>query len=312
MQPIIFVIGGPTASGKSLASQHLARNLKGIIINADSVQLYQELPLLTAKPTEEEMAYVPHRLYGKLTSQDTVTASLWTTWTWQEIEKTHLYKKIPLIVGGSGFYLKALMEGLSPMPEIPHEIRMRGQTIRQEQGLAILFDVLQRQDPESAKKLSPNDAHRILRAWEVWEATGIPLSVWQRQQSSDASKIQNYKFVKIFINPARSQLYQRINERVLKMMDRGALGEVKNLLELNITLPHPLQKAVGVHELSQYLKGCISYDEAIHQMQTKTRQYAKRQITWFSHQFKADLTYPFLYEEAAFERFAQDHNLQNF
>lgn len=311
MQPVIFVIGGPTASGKSLVAQNLAHVLNGVVVNADSIQLYRELPLLTAQPTLEEMAGLPHRLYGTLTSQDAVTAALWTTWTWKEIESAHGLNKIPIIVGGSGFYLKALTEGLSRMPEISSDIRLKGQIIKEEQGLEVIFNVLQHHDPETAKKLSPNDTQRILRAWEVWETTKIPISIWKRHHSIDAQKIQNYKFVKIYINPPRDQLYQKINKRVLEMMEKGVLNEVQNFSKLDISNNHPLLKAIGVHELTQYLKESISLDTAIDQMQTKTRQYAKRQITWFSNQFKADLMCPFLYDRSMFERFAIDHNLYN-
>lgn len=309
MKPIVFVLGGPTASGKSLAAQHLGKAFGGAIINADSVQLYKELRLLTATPSLEEMGSVPHRLYGTLTSEDKVTAALWREWALQEIETAHRSQSLPILVGGSGFYLKALMEGLSPIPEIPPEIRLQGLKIKEEQGLEVLFSFLQKHDPQSAERLSPHDTHRILRAWEVWESTKTPLSVWQKYHALDAKKINTYRFVKIFINPEREYLYQKINDRVLKMMEKGALKEVENLLKLRLPLHHPLEKAVGVHELTQYLKGCISYEAAIEEMQTKTRQYAKRQITWFSNQFKADVMYPFLYEEERFEKFIREHKL---
>jgi len=292
----VFIIAGPTASGKSQFSLDLAKLIDGVIINADSLQLYGDLPLLTAHPTPDDLKKIPHELYGILPSETRTTAPIWSELAQREIQKAFKAQKRPLLVGGTGFYLKVLMEGLNDIPQIPHETREKGNHLVKEKGLSFLWEDLKTKDPETLSHLSPNDIQRIQRAWEVYEFTKKPLSFWQNKNT--LSKNQNsLSFFKILFKPSRESLCNVIDQRAALMIEKGALQEVQNLLTKELSPSHPLRKAVGVSELQSHLEGILSLEEAFLKMSIKTRQYAKRQTTWFAHQFNPDIIYPFLYGE---------------
>ena len=290
LKKTVLVIGGATGSGKSRLAFDLARAINGVIINADSLQLYSSLPILTAHPTQDDQECVPHRLYGVLSSEIRTTAPYWTTLARHEIQESHLQNKIPIFVGGTGFYLKALMEGLSPIPEIPLDIKEKSRALLTEHGLSFLFKDLQAKDPHLA--LHPHDTQRILRAWEVITYTQKPLSFWQKHKAQDHTSLN---FFKIVLMPPRPLLDEALQIRSIKMLQTGALEEVENLQNLVLSASHPLKKAIGVLEIEAYLKKDISLEDTLSLITTKTRQYAKRQSTWFTHQLSADILFPFLY-----------------
>ncbi len=291
----VFVIAGPTASGKSQFTLDLAASLEGVIINGDSLQLYRELPLLTAHPSAVDLKKVSHKLYGTLDLETRTTAPLWADLAHTEIQKAQKRGKIPIIVGGTGFYLKVLMEGLNDIPKIPPEIREKGRLLLQEKGLSFLWEDLKTKDPETLLSLSPNDTQRLLRAWEIYEFTNIPLSLWQKKDILSETQ-KNLSFFKILLKPPRDALCKAIEHRTTAMIEKGALKEVQNLLTQDLPAFHPLRKAVGVTELQAHLEGDTSLEEALLKMSIKTRQYAKRQTTWFAHQFNPDFIYPLLYD----------------
>ena len=291
----VFVIGGPTASGKSRFALDLATLLEGVIINGDSLQLYGELPILTAHPSPLDLKKSPHRLYGTLSPDTRTTAPFWAQRAHTEIQEVLAQGKTPIVVGGTGFYLKVLMEGLNDIPKPSPEIREKGKKILEEKGLSFLWEDLKTKDPESLQHLSPNDTQRLLRTWEIYEFTKIPLSLWQKKELLPQPS-QELSFFKILLKPPREDIWASINHRTGLMIEKGALKEVQNLLLNTLSSSHPLKKAVGVTELLSYLEGKLSLENALLNITIKTRQYAKRQTTWFAHQFHPDLIYPFLYD----------------
>ena len=281
-QPVL-VVAGPTASGKSALAARLARELDGIVINADSMQVYRDLPILTAQPSAAEMAVVPHRLYGFLALDDSCSADRWAGLARTEIDAAHKAGKVPVLCGGTGLYLRGLMQGLSPIPDIPPEVRAEARALLQQIGAPALRARLAKHDPEIAARLHPNDPQRIARAWEVWLATGRPLSQWQKLPPTPPGDLRFLTFV---ILPERAALYRCCDARFLAMLERGALDEVRRALSL-----YPPErrgqggaKALGFAELAQ----CVDHPErlevAISAAQQATRNYAKRQVTWFRHQ----------------------------
>ncbi|MBS0185791.1 MAG: tRNA (adenosine(37)-N6)-dimethylallyltransferase MiaA [Proteobacteria bacterium] len=292
----VFIIAGPTASGKSQFSLDLAKLINGVIINADSLQLYEDLPILTAHPPAHDLKKIPHKLYGILPSETRITAPIWAKLAHGEIQKAFKAQKRPILVGGTGFYLKVLMEGLDEIPQIPPEIREKGNQLIKEKGLSFLWENLKMKDPEILSHLSPNDTQRIQRAWEVYEFTHQPLSFWQNKNNLSKNQ-SSLSFFKILFKPPRESLCKVIDQRATLMIEKGALKEVQNLFTKGLSPSHPLRKAVGVSELESYLEGTLSLEEARLKMSIKTRQYAKRQTTWFAHQFNSDIIYPFLYDE---------------
>lgn len=281
-QPVL-VVAGPTASGKSALAARLARELDGIVINADSMQVYRDLPILTAQPSAAEMAAVPHRLYGFLALDDACTADRWAGLALAEIAAAHKAGKLPVLCGGTGLYLRGLMQGFSPIPEIPADVRTEARALLQEIGAPALRERLAECDPEIAARLHPNDPQRIARAWEVWKATGRPLSEWQKLPPTPPAGLA---FLTLVILPERGALYRRCDVRFLAMLERGALDEVGRALSL-----YPPErrreggaKALGFAELAQCVDHPERLDEAVSVAQQATRNYAKRQVTWFRHQ----------------------------
>lgn len=293
----VLVVGGPTASGKSGLALELARRLNGVVINADSMQVYRELSVLTARPGPEALAAAPHRLYGVLPAAEACSVARWLALALAEIAACHAAGMLPVVVGGSGLYLRALMLGLSELPEIAPEIRAAAREKLESLGPAGLHAELAARDPATAARLKPGDRQRILRAWEVLEATGRPLADWQREDRGAAPP--GLRFSTIVLDPPRVELYESCDRRFDAMLAAGGLDEVRALEALGLDPALPALKALGVPELRRHLVGELSLAEAAALARQSTRRYAKRQVTWFRHQVigKAEplLTIPSLY-----------------
>ncbi len=273
-----ILIAGPTASGKSGLALRLAEALGGLVINANSMQVYRELRILTARPSVEEEARVPHALYGGVPGSEAYSAGRFATDAARALGEAREKGLRPIIVGGTGLYFKALTEGLSPMPEIPAEIRAHWRSEAGKMPEGALHAVLARRDPEMAARLAPGDTQRIVRALEVLEASGESLSQWQ--QRPRAPVLDAAETVRLVVAPERSALYARIDARFDKMIAAGAFEEVQQLATLGLDPQLPVMNALGVRPLMQHVAGALPLAEAIAAAQTETRQYAKRQLTW--------------------------------
>ncbi|MBP2292111.1 tRNA (adenosine(37)-N6)-dimethylallyltransferase MiaA [Azospirillum rugosum] len=280
----VVVIGGPTASGKSGMALDIAEALGGTVINADSMQLYADLDVLTARPGPADLARVPHRLYGVLPASERGSAARWRDMALAEIAAAHAADRLPVVVGGTGLYLRSLMEGLSAVPAIPEEVRRAAHARLRELGGEAFRAELVARDPASAK-LNAGDTTRLTRAWEVLEATGHPLSHWQTRTAEGAP--EGLAFTVLVLDPPRDALYANCDRRFVVMMGQGALEEVRRLDAQALDPDLPAMKALGVPELRRYLQNELSLDEAIALAQQSTRRYAKRQVTWFRHQLVA-------------------------
>ncbi len=272
-QKSALLIAGPTASGKSALALKLARERNGVIINADSMQVYRELRILTARPTAEEEATVPHRLFGHVSGADSYSVAHWLADATREINACWQEGRLPILCGGTGLYFRALEQGLAELPSIPGEIRERWRNANHN-----LHDELARRDSEMAARLKPGDRQRIARALEVVEATGRSLSQWQKEGQS-ASILQGVTVECLFLDVGRDELYARAERRFDQMINAGALEEVRVLPPL--PLSSPLLKAIGVRELQTHLRGEIPLELAVTDAKTATRRYIKRQLTWW-------------------------------
>jgi tRNA dimethylallyltransferase len=281
------LIAGPTASGKSALALTLAQELDGVIINADSMQIYRDLRILTARPSPDEEARVPHRLYGHVDAAMTYSVGRYVTEAADALARTEYQGKLPIFVGGTGLYFKALTRGLAAIPPTPAQVR---KTVRERlaaQGPEVLHAELAKADAATAERLKTTDRQRIARALEVVLATGRSLSEWHKQQG--APLLDRARVVPLFVSPERAELYARIDARFDAMLGAGALGEVVELAALRLDPQLPAMKAHGVPWLIQHLQGRITLEEASQQAKLDVRHYAKRQYTWFRHQL-ADWT----------------------
>ncbi len=275
------LIAGPTASGKSALGIKLAQRLGGVVINADSMQVYRDLRVITARPTPEEETETPHRLYGHVDAAVNFSVGRYVADAVQ-VMRDFDGRKLPIVVGGTGLYFKALTEGLSDIPPVPEEIR--DEVRRESEGLETpeLHRLLSERDPETARTLRPSDRLRVQRALEIFAATGQPLVSFHGARQP--GPLSHVPVVKLFLAPDREELRRRIDQRFLAMMEQGALDEVKALGERGLDPMLPAMRAHGVPGLLAYLRGEMSLDEAIAKGQGDTRRYAKRQFTWFRHQ----------------------------
>ncbi len=282
----IHIIAGPTASGKSARALELAEQTDGVIINCDSMQIYDGLKILTAQPSKADLKQVPHLLYSHLHPNDTCSAGNWREIVQPIIENILSQGKSPIIVGGSGLYIKALTEGLSPMPDVPQEIRDAAVKKQKDLGNPDFHAELKKRDSVMADRFHPFHTARLVRAWEVLDATGKSLSEWQKLERLAPPK--NWDFKIEIIIPERSVQHQRCNDRFLWMMDNGALEEVeefsKKINNNEIRDNVALVKALGYPQLLSYITGNMSKEDAIERAQARTRQYAKQQVTWFKNQ----------------------------
>ena len=273
-----LVVTGPTASGKSALALAIAREFDGIIVNADSMQVYRELSILTARPGRAELAAAPHHLYGVLPASERCSAGRWRDMALNAMAEAP--EKLAVATGGTGFYLRALRSGLSPIPDIPGEALREGVARVVRIGAGALHDELAERDPETAQRLNPRDSQRILRAWLVLEATGRTLSDWQREPPA-GDRAPSLVFM---LMPPRPALYEAIDQRLHRMVRQGAVEEARAFLALGLDSSLPAMKAVGVREFGRLLAGEVTEEAAIAAAQQETRRYAKRQITWLRHQ----------------------------
>jgi tRNA dimethylallyltransferase len=277
-KPPLVVIAGPTASGKSALALNLAQQIGGVIVNADSAQIYRDLRVLSAAPTDEDLRRAEHRLYGVRNGALPCSAAEWAALARREIDDIHASGRTPILAGGTGLYLRTLIEGIAPVPAIDADIRSRVREAPVEENLA----KLEMLDPASAARLNRGDTTRINRALEVILSTGRTLAEWQMARSGGIVDLVEIKPVVLL--PPRKWLYARCDERFARMIDSGAVAEVEALLARKLNPNVPAMRAIGVPELVAYLRGESTLDEAIAAGQQATRRYAKRQYTWFAHQ----------------------------
>lgn len=275
-----LVVAGPTASGKSDLALRLAERFHGIIINADSMQLYRELKILTARPGQEAEARAPHRLYGILPAAEAGSVATWRGLALTEIEAAWADGHLPILVGGTGLYLQALYRGLAPVPAVPPSVVAEATMLHAELGPEAFHRALATRDPEMAARLLPSDRQRLVRAFSVITATGRSLAAWQTMPPPLAFEAP---LATIHLDPPRGEIYSRCDARFAAMVGMGALDEVAALLALGLDPGLPAMKAVGIAPLTRHLRGEISLAEAIAAGQQATRRYAKRQLTWFRH-----------------------------
>jgi tRNA dimethylallyltransferase len=316
----VLVVAGPTASGKSTLAARLAREFGGIVINADSMQVYRDLPILTAQPSDADMAAVAHRLYGFLGLDDVCSAERWANLARREVDAAHGAGKLPILCGGTGLYLRALMQGFSPIPDVPADVRRAARDLLDEIGSAALRERLAIGDPASATRLHANDRQRIVRAWEVLQATGRPLSEWQALPPAAPDDLRFLTFVLL---PERAALYRACDERFCAMLARGALAEVRGVLgrypglyRPDCAPPEGGAKALGFWGLARHAsEGSEASAETIAAAQQQTRNYAKRQGTWFRNQMPSG---NFITPEAPDMQFSESsyagisHKIRNF
>ncbi|MBX7495975.1 tRNA (adenosine(37)-N6)-dimethylallyltransferase MiaA [Qipengyuania sp. 6B39] len=281
-QPVAL-IAGPTASGKSDLAVRLAQRLaedgrRGVVLNADSAQVYDDLHVLSARPTEAEMAGIEHRLFGAWDGANPCSAADWAAAAKREIAALHADGAVPILCGGTGLYMRTLLEGIAPVPEIDAAVRAQVRRMGQEEARA----ALEREDPAAAARLAPADNARTTRALEVVRSTGRTLADWQAQKEGGiGDAIEPHPLVLL---PEREWLYERCDRRFVMMTEQGAVEEVQALLARDLDPALPVMRAIGVPEITAWLKGELGRDEAIAAGQTATRRYAKRQYTWFRHQ----------------------------
>ncbi|MEH6404914.1 MAG: tRNA (adenosine(37)-N6)-dimethylallyltransferase MiaA [Sneathiella sp.] len=273
------LLAGPTASGKSALAIAIANEFDGVVINGDSMQVYNALRVITARPSLEEETSAPHRLYGVLEPDDYCTAARWRDMALAEIDACHEQGKLPIIVGGTGLYFEILTKGIAEIPTISQEKRSELRSLQVEQGNQVIYDRLLQKDPEMAAKLNVGDTQRLLRALEVFEDTGVTLSQWQKT-ASDGPTLDCPR-IWLALAPERQWLYDRCNRRLDWMIEEGgAIEEVKAILERELDSSLPSMKALGVPEIIEYLEGGISKEETAERVKMQTRRYAKRQMTW--------------------------------
>ncbi|MFN3523300.1 MAG: tRNA (adenosine(37)-N6)-dimethylallyltransferase MiaA [Phenylobacterium sp.] len=281
MEPRIWLIAGPTASGKSALALRLARERGGEIVNADSMQLYADLRLLTARPSPQEEAQAPHHLFGVADAADAWSTGRWLRAVLETLETIAARGRPAIVVGGTGLYFRALTEGLADIPQIPPAVRAGAEADYGALGEAAFRARLAKADPQAAARIAAGDRQRLVRAWEVLAATGTSLSDWQ---GSTGSALPADAWRGVALEPPRAQLYARCDARLEAMLAAGALDEVAALAARNLDPSLPLMKAVGVRELSAHLRGETALAEALAAAQQETRRYAKRQMTWVRRQ----------------------------
>ena len=288
MAKTVHIIAGPTAGGKSALAIKRALELDGEIVNCDSRQIYNELPILSAQPSASDKAQAPHHLYGTLSPNEICSAGRWREMVMPLIDDILERDKIPVITGGNGLYIKTLMEGISPIPEVAQDIREAAVAYQARIGNPAFHAELEKRDPQTAALYHPMHTARLIHAWEILEATGKPLAYWQSLPKS--APPEDWLFDVTIMMPERETLYARCDQRFVQMMDEGAPEELasfdKKVEEGEISKESVLIKTVGANGLRAWREGRISKEDAIILAQTETRQYAKRQTTWFNNQIK--------------------------
>ncbi len=285
MKKPVLMIAGPTASGKSELALQLAARFDGVVINGDSMQVYKEMRVLTARPSEAEEARAPHRLYGVLSVDDPCSAGRWVSLAQREIDAAIAQDKTPIIVGGTGLYFETLIEGIAPTPDILPDIRSAVRDRMDRLGAAAFHEELRLKDPNMADRLRPSDRQRVMRATEVFDATGLSLTDWQAKQP--AGPPFEHPWLGLVVEIAREELYERCDLRLDLMVENGALDEVRTLKSLGFDRNLPAMKALGVPDFLSYLDGEVDWELALKNAKTGTRRYAKRQMTWLKRKMIA-------------------------
>jgi tRNA dimethylallyltransferase len=275
---LFTLIAGPTASGKSAIAMRIAGEARGLVVNADSMQVYKELRVLTARPGEADEAAVPHRLYGMRPASEPYSVAAWLGDLRPLVEAARAGGPPLVIVGGTGLYFRALLEGLSPVPEIPADIRSFWRNEAAVKGSAALHETLTTRDPVIAGRVRPSDPQRIIRALEVLDATGRSLADWQ--QVAGEPLIRAEEAARLYVCPPRDELYRRCDARLDAMVGMGVLDEVERLRALDLDPSVPLMRALGVKPFLAFLQKSLDWEAALDAAKTETRQYAKRQLTW--------------------------------
>ncbi|WP_296329519.1 tRNA (adenosine(37)-N6)-dimethylallyltransferase MiaA [Reyranella sp.] len=286
-RPSVIVVTGPTASGKSALALALAERRGGTVINADAMQTYDAFPILTAQPAQEERARAPHALYGVLPLSEAVSAARWRTMATAEIERTLEAGRVPILCGGSGLYLRTLMKGIATIPEVPAGLREQANADWAALGADAFRARLEVHDRDIVARLKPGDRQRHVRAWEVWQATGRPLSDWQEGEASGAP----WRFATVLLSPDRAWLRERIERRFDVMLAQGVEAEVRAVFDRHPDPAWPGLKAHGAPEFFRHFRGEMALEEVRRVGIDHTRQYAKRQMTWFRHQITPDLVF---------------------
>jgi tRNA dimethylallyltransferase len=279
----LYLLAGPTASGKSARALEWGMRTGGAILNADSMQLYADVPTLTARPDAAEEARAPHRLYGHLDGQ-----TLWSTGDWLRAARPYIAEALaggpPLcIVGGTGLYFNALVHGLAEIPDIDDAVRAEARAAFDEMGEEKLRGLLKRHDAQAEARIMPNDQQRLSRAYEVWLQTRRSLTDWQTRT---VPELMAGTYTLDILHPDRAWLYERCDRRLQIMLDSGALDEVRALMDKGLTPDWPIMRVLGLAEFVAYLTGKMKLEDALDLARQKTRNYAKRQSTWFRNQFK--------------------------
>ena len=300
----VLIIAGPTASGKSALALRVAEAFDGTVINADSMQVYRELRILTARPSPEEEARVPHRLYGCLSVTERCSAGRWMAMATEEIRAAWSQSRLPIVAGGTGLYLKALTHGLASVPNIPERAVEDARALHGRLGGEAFRARLAELDPESTARLAAGDTQRLIRAYSVAAATGRPIGAWQRDRGRRGGaggrwgETLDAEFVTVALMPPASALYAVTDARFDRMMAAGALAEADAIERLGLDPTLPAARALGVRELRGHLTGALSLDEASAAAKRATRNFVKRQLTWLRHQMKPDRVIPRLYTDA--------------
>jgi len=271
----IIVISGATASGKSSVAIEIAKIFNGAIINADALQIYRDLPILSAQPTAENLVEVEHFLYGILPANEKISVGIWLKMVAEIVKKIQQENKIPIIVGGNGMYISRLIKGISEIPEIDEKFRLQAQNLYAEIG--------HQKFQENFGNAKIIDKQKLLRSCEVFLQTGKKIEFFQQQPPKKA--LENQQFIHLNLNPPRQEIYQNCNERFAKMLENNVLNEVKNYIKNINDLSSPIVNTLGFKEILEFLNNKITLDEMQSLASQKTRNYAKRQLTWFRHQF---------------------------
>ncbi len=281
----VILIGGPTASGKSKiaieVAQKLSKTVSVDIINADSIQVYDELKILSSQPSDFQKNLFSHKLYGFYSSKESCSVWIWKEYAEKSIKSSWENGRLPILVGGTGLYLKSLVEGLIEIPRIKEQVKLEAKTITQKYGLKKLYEDLIEKDPSAGANLNYNDNYRVTRAWEVLASTGKSINYWQTFRDNLSIKAKWHGFS---ILPERAILYENINQRFLNMIDSGVIDEVKEFMNKNQDVSLPCAKAVGFRQLCDFINKVHTLEESIELAQQTTRRLAKRQYTWFRNQ----------------------------
>jgi len=274
----LALIAGPTASGKSALALALAERANGVVINADASQVYADLAVLSARPCAQEMARAPHRLFGHIDGAEACSAARWAGEAKAEIAAAHVEGRLPILVGGTGLYIRTLLDGIAPVPEIDPEIRAQVRAM----PVAAAYAALTLEDPEAASLLAPADSARVARALEVIRSTGRGIGAWRAEKRGGIG--ERIALSPVVLLPPRDWLFARCDVRFAAMLDEGAVEEVEALIARGLAPELPVMRAIGVREIAAWVAGEISREAMMERAATATRQYAKRQYTWFSRQ----------------------------